>query len=94
MTMTPMPAHVSLPDCVCGLRTCLCPEDERVLRAYAYSDRHCLPAMSAELRAWCSREIVSVEGWTAEGHDTMSDRNLARDVLEAWMDFCRDKGLL
>lgn len=69
---------------------CACGFQERALRAVIAGQYR--PMTPAE-REWCKHEIVSVEGYSddrAEG----SDADVARTVLHAWTDYCRDKGLL
>lgn len=65
--------------CACGLT-------ERALRAGA--------KLTAEQRAWCIDEIASVEGHTRDECEGLDDAELGRAVLGAWVDYCRDKGLL
>jgi hypothetical protein len=50
--------------------------------------------MTMDQRAWCVAQIESVEGHKADGHEPLTDSDLASGVLEAWADFARDKGLL
>jgi hypothetical protein len=82
--------------CVClpGEDLCCCPNGEQVLRAYAYVEDTSLPLMNMDQHAWCVAQIESVEGHSADGHEPLTDRDLASGVLEAWADFARDKGLL
>jgi hypothetical protein len=70
--------------CACGFT------EERSLRAVIAGTHR--PMTPAE-RAWCSDQIASVEGHEAPPTD-WSDADLAREVLSAWTDYCRDKGLL
>jgi hypothetical protein len=82
--------------CVCyepeeGL-SCICANEERALRGYAAG--LVLPPMTAAQREWCLSEIDSVEGYRRKEYETETDKDLARGVLHAWVDFCRDKGLL
>ena len=72
---------------------CTCPEQERALRAYV-SRFPAPPLMNGKQRDWCLSEIGSVEGWRREDHVADTDQVLARAVLDAWTDYCRDKGLL
>jgi hypothetical protein len=65
--------------CACGLT-------ERVLRAGG--------PFNAEQREWCLQEIARVEGHRREDHETDTDKELGRSVLSAWVDYCRDKGLM
>lgn len=69
--------------CACGFT------EERVLRAVIGG----LRPMTPEERAWCSDQIASVEGHEAPPAD-WSDADVAREVLSAWVDYCRDKGML
>lgn len=67
-----------------------CPKEERALRAISAGTYR--PMTQVE-REFCTREIARVEGYSetdAEGDDA----NVARTVLHAWTDYCRDKGLL
>jgi hypothetical protein len=50
--------------------------------------------MTAEQRDWCLNEIASVEGYSRSDFEGECDGGLARGVLDAWRDYCRDKGLL
>ena len=59
---------------------------EKALRAGA--------ALTPEQREWAADEIASVEGYTRPDLSTISDADLGREVLDAWIDFCRDKGLI
>lgn len=77
--------------CCSDLGECVCGPEERGLRAIiAGRASH----MTADDREWCLREIERVEGHERAHHDGAGDRDLARGVLAAWTDFCRDKGLL
>lgn len=67
-----------------------CPREERALHAIMAGRYR---AMTQAERDWCKRQIASVEGYSesdAEG----SDADVARTVTHAWVDYCRDKGLL
>jgi hypothetical protein len=69
---------------------CVCGPHERALRAIASSQYR---AMTSAERDWCKQEIVSIEGYdesSAEG----TDADVARTVLHAWTDYCRDKGMI
>lgn len=72
---------------------CQCGPAERVLRAYIDGGIG-LPEMTQQQRDWCLSEIDSVEGYDRKDHETEADPQLARSVLSAWTDFCRDKGML
>jgi hypothetical protein len=72
---------------------CICGADERILRGYIREDPK-LPPMTQAQREWCLNEIGSVEGYTRSDFECECDGGLARGVLNAWRDYCRDKGLL
>ncbi len=70
---------------------CLCAPEERALRHIAAG--HTASPMTPAQREWCRREIASIEGYSesdAEG----TDAQVASTVLSAWVDYCRDKGML
>ena len=71
---------------------CACPTEERALRAW--KDSKPMPPMTSEQRDWCLNEIGQIEGYRREDHEQEADPDLARVVLNAWTDYCRDKGLL
>lgn len=73
---------------------CVCSADEKVLRAYTQPTHWHLPAMSDAQREWCETEIRSVEGHDTDELRGLSDADLASEVLHAWQDYCRDKGLI
>ena len=50
--------------------------------------------MTPEQREFCLSEIDRVEGYERKGLEDVSDQVLASDTLSAWVDYCRDKGLL
>lgn len=77
--------------CVCygAGAICICPATERALRHIV---RGSVP-MSEQRRAWCLTEIGSFEGQRSF-ETTDSDADVARGVLDAWVDYARDKGLL
>ena len=52
-----------------------------------------LPPMTVDQREWCLTQVASVEGHSREDYEGKTDAELARGVLSAWMDYCRDKGL-
>lgn len=81
------------PCCSPGNGGCACAPMERALRAWS-GGYEGIPAMTAEQRNACLDEIGQVEGWIRSEHADLSDGDLARNVLSAWMDFCRDKGLI
>lgn len=69
-----------------GVAICCCGEDERPLRAVAQG----LELLDDEQREWCLREIRQVEGWDDYQHE--DDPSTASAVLDAWLDYARDKG--
>ena len=71
---------------------CLCLPVERVLRAYMAQAP--MPALTPEQREACLEEIALVEGYDRHDYEESDDQELARGVLSAWVDYCRDKGLL
>ena len=50
--------------------------------------------LTIEERLWCLDEIEKVEGYERGEYEHVSDRNLAENVFSAWLDYCRDKGLI
>ena len=72
---------------------CVCPHNERVLRAYSAATPG-LPPMTAAQRDWCLDNISEVEGYRRNDYESLQDPDVARGVLDAWTDYCRDKGLL
>jgi hypothetical protein len=75
---------------------CGCDMKEKFVRSYLRSVRGepNMPPMTEAQRAWCLDEISSVEGYSRADYESSTDKELARGVLYAWVDFCRDKGLL
>lgn len=71
---------------------CVCSPEERALRAYAAGGQ--LPPMTLDQREYCLREIDRVEGYRRSDVEPSNDADLARTTLDAWLDYCRDKGLL
>jgi hypothetical protein len=53
-----------------------------------------LPPMTIDQILWCLKEIDSVEGHSDDDHLKDTDAELARGVINAWTDYCRDKGLI
>lgn len=72
-------------------RECECGQTERALRAWSGGQYQ--QPMTSEQREWCLGEIDNVEGFTRESFVAASDADLARGVIDAWLDYCRDKGL-
>jgi hypothetical protein len=79
--------------CQCDLAECVCGMTERALRWWM-SPHHTWMPMTPEQREWCLAEIDSVEGYRRADYEDVPDSQLARGVLDAWRDYCRDKGLL
>lgn len=75
----------------CSVCPCVCGDSEKVLRAWSagWTQR-----MTNEQRAWCLDEIDDVEGFSRTDYAGSTDAELARGVLAAWLDYCRDKGLM
>lgn len=71
---------------------CACPAEERALRGW--QDGQKMPPMTPEQREYCLEQIGQVEGYRREDYEAEADPDLARGVLNAWTDYCRDKGLL
>lgn len=69
---------------------CMCGVSERVLRHVARGKATLTP----DQKEWALQEIDSVEGHTRRDWDTAPDSEVAHGVLNAWHDYCRDKGLL
>lgn len=69
-----------------------CIDSEMALRHYTYDIP--LPPMTPEQREWCLDEIGHVEGYDRLEWFGCTDAQLAKGVLQAWADYCRDKGLL
>lgn len=78
-------------ECVCNYPGgCICPDAERALRAIQRGDYELTDAA----REWCLAEIDKVEGYARAQYEDVADRHVAGGVLDAWTDYCRDKGLL
>lgn len=69
---------------------CACTHQERGLRAVMAG----AGPMTPEEREWCLAEIDRVEGHSRHTYQGTPDAEIARGVMDAWIDFCRDKGLL
>lgn len=80
--------------CQCGVGDdrCFCSAEECALRAWAKGN--ITTPMTPEQRAYCLSEIDSTEGYSASDYEMATDAQLASGVLAAWVDYCRDKGLL
>lgn len=97
--MQPMPAPIPPTPCQCvGSRwvptasDCMCEDAERALRAWMRGSA-AMP-MTTDQREWALAEIGSVEGYSRSDYEGGDDAMIAGGVLDAWTDFCRDKGLL
>jgi hypothetical protein len=78
--------------CCMSAHECVCGTEERALRAFI---RGQTPApMTPSQREWCLAEIERVEGWQRADYADADDAMLARGVIAAWTDYCRDKGLI
>jgi len=80
---------------------CVCSDCERALPHYhrrQKGKRLDLPPMPSAQRAWCLSEVRSVEGMGAEAQELeregTEDRWFACYVIDAWVEYCRDKGLI
>lgn len=86
----------SWPDAPCcrpDYPACACLPMERALRSWKNGGSS-LPPMTAEQREACLAEIARVEGYRRSDYEAASDVDLARGTLDAWVDYCRDKGLI
>jgi hypothetical protein len=92
MMDTPFDHHRGL-SCVCfgDPDECGCPDGEVAVRHYAKGLP--MPPMTPQQQCWCLREIGSVEGFRGSDYLTSSDQGLAKALLEAWLEYARDKGL-
>lgn len=88
MLTTAMPEPVADVACVVcdDPDFCDCGAEERFLRVGG--------PFTAEQREWCLAEIAAVEGHCREHHVADDDSQLGRSVLHAWIDYCRDKGMM
>lgn len=88
-----MPNLPAVSVCVCRAdeSACDCGKTERALRAWMHG-KLTVP-MTQEQRTWCLEEIDSVEGYSARDYLGVKDALLASGVIDAWLDYCRDKGL-
>lgn len=87
-----------IPNCPTGMRcqcysdgsNCVCGLSELFLRAVSNTDNGL--ALSEAQREWCLNEIGRVEGYVRDEWTGVNDGLLANGVLNAWRDYCRDKG--
>lgn len=77
--------------CACGMAACWCPPTEKVLRMIIEGRDIVL---DDEQREWCLSEIARVEGYDRKDYEQGTSTDLACGVLDAWTDYCRDKGLM
>ena len=79
--------------CPCGEEPgyCACNAEERVLRCFVRGSMPC--QMTQAQREECLREVARVEGYERKDYETASDADLARGVIHAWTDHCRDLGM-
>lgn len=93
----PIPDVPKLVGCVCFgaeyVGSCICNPTEMALRAWSSPSWKLAPMTPAQ-REWCLQEIDGVEGYKRADYEPLTDAELARGVLDAWRDYCRDKGLL
>lgn len=93
---TNAPFDPSLVPCTCEGEpnpSCLCAQAggaEKVLRYVMSVEGKLSPAQ----REWCLSEIDGVEGFKRADYDGASDADVARGTIDAWLDYCRDKGIL
>lgn len=80
-------------NCCMGNDPCICGHAERVLRGYIAHNPSLSP-MTTVQRDWCLDEIGSVEGHERHDYVEYADDDLASATLSAWVDYCRDKGLM
>lgn len=85
--------NMPLPKCATCEFSDNCVGEEAALRHFIYQLPE-TPAMSQEQRDWCLAEISCVEGWDSRYHVEEDDASLAKNVLYAWADYTRDKGLM
>lgn len=79
--------------CMGDLDECMCLPMERALRAWKLKEPT-VPPMTPDQREACLREIEQVEGYSRADYVDAHDGMLASGVLDAWTDYCRDKGLI
>lgn len=92
MTSTPLD-NLATDTCWCFAdedQGCMCPAGERALRRLTTGRG----VMTDAQREWCFAEIDKVEGFSRADFEGLEDKYVAGGVLNAWTDYCRDKGLL
>jgi hypothetical protein len=94
--MNEIPECPEIGGCICYANPsgCVCGKTEKALRAWASPEAALILPMTLQQREWCLSEIDSVEGHSREDYRASTDGELARGVIGAWLDYCRDKGLL
>lgn len=87
-------ACFSIADLQAGLAGCVCTDEERILRFYSCGVIT-VPMTTAQ-RDWCIQEADHAgEGEHSRATlEPLSDKDLARTVLSAWVNYCRSQGLL
>lgn len=95
--MNEMPAPIPDVPCLCHDAGptddgpgCMCGISERVIRHIIRGQATFTP----EQKEWALKEIGSIEGYTRKDYETRSDAEIAQGVMEAWVDYARDKGVL
>lgn len=85
--------HHEHSQCICfpDAQSCKCQPDERVL--HNYSAGTITDPMTAQQRSWCYEQIhrFSEIGYDDEELQSRADQDLARMVLESWVDYVRNK---
>jgi hypothetical protein len=90
-TAKPTPLDALAPNhCLCDWPECVCRPAEKALRFIKAGNA----SFTQKQREWCFNEIASVTGYWPEEYINASDMDVARAVLEAWLDYSRDTGLL
>lgn len=75
-----------------GHTHCVCGETEKALRDWI--NGRIKTKMTVEQREWCYGEIDAIEAHDREDYEKGTDAELAIGVLNAWQDYCVDKGLI
>lgn len=79
--------------CMGSMDGCVCLPMERAMRAWKLKEGS-MPPMTPEQREACLHEIGQVEGYSRADYESTDDATLAGGVIDAWTDYCRDKGLI
>lgn len=97
-----LPGPVHRPPCICIATdpsvdlACICGDVERCLRGWAAA--YPMPPMTPNQRTWCVEEIRRAGDSTQQPGPVelhlADDDTLAKAVLTAWQDYCRDNGLI